>query len=182
MKYFTRELWLAPNQKDESVQLQATRQFRENCVEYQKQLQNILPRLDEADRHFFLEESLHDGRLIAFIAGDEIDFDFDSGSAFDINAHNTSVRMKVLGCNLDTVFTLEYAGVRRAVFDYPTEDPLFHYEGAYIGDWGYDELTAVDNAYLRHEVLFASGTSVLIEFKKFSHNRLQFEGKRYNQS
>jgi len=179
MKYFTRELWLAPNQEDDSVGRQAVEQFEQNCVEYQNQLQNILPRLDEVDRRFFLEDSLHDGRLIAFIAGDEIDFDAASGAAFDINSHNTSVRMKVLGCNMDTLFTLEYTGVRRAVFDYPTEDPLFHYEGAYIGDWGYDELTAADDVYLRHEVLFASGTSVLIEFKKFSHNRLQFEGKRY---
>ena len=174
MKYFTRELWLGPDDEDDSVRRQSTEQFQQNYVEYQNQLQIILPRLDEADRRFFLKESLHDGRLIAFIAGDEIDLDVESGAAFDINAHNTCVRMKVLGCNLDTLFTLEYAGVRRALFDYPTEYLLFHYEGAYIGDWGYDELTATDNVYLRHEVLFASGTSVLIEFKKFSHNRLQF--------
>ncbi len=63
-----------------------------------------------------------------------------------------------------------YVGIRRLIFDYPSDKPLFHYHDCGpIGDWGYDELTAVDKTYLRHEVLFSSGTILLIEFMKFKY-------------
>jgi len=52
-------------------------------------------------------------------------------------------------------------------------------EGDHIGDWGYDEVTAVDENYLRHEVLFSTGTTILIEFKHFSYEREDCEGTRY---
>src|SRR5262249_12605110 len=97
---------------------------------------------------------------------------------FNFSSHKTSVRMKVLCPYSDSFYTLEYAGVRRVVFDYPTDDPLFHSTGDHIGDWGYDELTAVDDTYLRHEILFASGTSILIEFKKFSYHRQHVDRTR----
>jgi hypothetical protein len=74
---------------------------------------------------------------------------------------------------------LKYGSVRKVVFDYPTDVPLFHHEGGHIGDWGYDEVTAADENYLRHEVLFSSGTTILIEFTQFSFERQACEGTRY---
>jgi len=179
MKYFTPDLWLGWHDEDNSARRQATEQFHRNGDEYLLQLRDVLPRLDKADQDFFENTNLHDGRLVAFIAGDEIDFNIAEAEAFDINSHKTSVRLTVLGPWIDELFTLEYSGVRRAVFDYPTDDPLFHAEGCHLGDWGYDELTAVDDTYLRHEILFASGSSILIEFKKFSHSRQEVNGSRY---
>jgi len=89
------------------------------------------------------------------------------------------VEIKVLGSQLDVEYTLKYSKLRRVQFDYPSETPLFHEEGEHIGDWGYDELTAIDDNYLRHEVLFASGTTILIDFKDFSYEREPCEGSRY---
>ena len=179
MKYFTRELWLGYNSRNDEVNKTAIEQGERNYHEYVRQLEKLRPRLSENTHRFLTTENLHDGRLLAFIAGDGIDFNINGSEKFDINARNTSVQIKVLGANLDMLFTLKYTEVRRVIFDYPTDQPLFHNEGCHIGDWGYDELTAADDKYLRHEVLFASGTTILIEFKDFSYEKEECEGSRY---
>lgn len=179
MKYFTKELWLGYNSRNDATNRTAIEQGERNLREYLRQLEELRPRLSENTYRFFTTENLHDGRLLAFIAGDGIAFNIHGSEKFDINARNTSVQVKALAANLDMLFTLEYTKVNRVVFDYPTDEPLFHSEGWQIGDWGYDELTAADDKYLRHEVLFASGTNILIEFKDFSYTKEECEGTRY---
>jgi hypothetical protein len=179
MKYFTKELWLGYNSRNDAVNRNAIEQGEFNYHEYVRQLEELRPRLSENTHRFFTTENLHDGRLLAFTTGDGIDFNTHGSEKFDINARKTSVQMKVLGASLDMLFTLNYTKVKRIVFDYPTDEPLFHKEGWHIGDWGYDELTAADDKYLRHEVLFASGTTILIEFKDFSYEKEACEGTRY---
>ena len=179
MKYFTKELWLGYNSRDDPTNRTAIEEGERNYREYMRQLEELQLRLSKNTQRFFTTENLHDGRLLAFTAGDGIDFNIHGSEKYDINARNTSVQMKVLGLNLDALYTLKYTNVKRIVFDYPTDEPLFHREGWHIGDWGYDELTAADENYLRHEVLFASGTTILIEFKDFSYEKEQCEGTRY---
>ena len=179
MKYFTKKLWAGYNSRSDVEARRALEQGEQNAQEYARQLEQLRPRLSDEAYHFFTAESLHDGRLLAFIAGDSIDHDIQGLEKFDINVHTPSVELRVLGANLDVRYTLQYSGVRRALFDYPSEEPLFHREGDHIGDWGYDELTAADESYLRHEVLFASGTTILIEFKHFSCEREVCAGTRY---
>jgi hypothetical protein len=180
MKYFTKEIWAAHQTTDYAETLRANEASDRSAREYRQQLEPLLPRLSKRDRFFFTGgEILHDGRLIEFIAGDEVGHDVHGPKKFNINAHHTSVLMKVLGCDLDVLYTLKYMKVKRVIFDYPTADPLFHKEGAHIGDWGYDELTDAGDGYLRHEVLFASGTTILIEFKHFSYKKEDCEGTRY---
>lgn len=179
MKYFTKEIWAGHNSSDGAESQRAYEQSERNTREYLRQLDQLRPRLDEQTHRFFTAENLHDGRLLSFTSGDGVEHDVYDPEKFDINAHEVSVRMRVLGDNLDVLYTLSYKGVRRVLFDYPTDEPLFHEEGAHIGDWGYDELTAADAEYLRHEILFASGTTILIEFKHFSYEKEGCEGTRY---
>lgn len=178
MKYFTKELWRGDNQRLPASDA-ATQQGQSNEQEYIAQLEHLSSRLSKQGFRFFREESLHDGRLLAFVAGDKPDYDDSKMRRFDINSHRTSVYMKLLGANLDFLYTLKYTKVRKILFDFPSDDPLFYQEGDHIGDWGYDELTAVDDSYLRHEVLFASGTIILIEFKNFTYAKERCEGSRY---
>ena len=179
MKYFTKKLWAGYNSRSDTEGRRALEQGERNRQEYARQLEQLRPRLSEESYHFFIAENLHDGRLLAFTAGDCMGHDAHGAKKFDINVHNPSVELRVFGANLDVLYVLRYTGVRRALFDYPSEEPLFHHEGGHIGDWGYDELTAADELYLRHEVLFASGTTILIEFKHFSYEREECEGTRY---
>ena len=179
MKYFTKELWSGGNRQSESEQRRVLDQWNTNFRNYQEQLKTLQSRLNEPAYRFFSEENLHDGRVLSFTAGDAIHHNIHGSELFDINIHNPTVEIKVLGSQLDAQYTLKYSKVRRVVFDYPSETPLFHDEGNHIGDWGYDELTAADRSYLRHEILFASGTTILIEFKDFSYERVPCEGSRY---
>ena len=117
MKYFTKELWLGYNSRTDEVNRTATDQGERNYHEYVRQLEELRPRLSENTHRFFTTEYLHDGRLLAFIAGDGIDFNIYGTEKFDINARNTSVQMKVLGANLDMLFTLKYMKVRRVIFN-----------------------------------------------------------------
>jgi len=65
-------------------------------------------------------------------------------------------------------YHLRYSSVRRVCFDFPSDRPLFHSEAGGLDDWGYDEITAADRQFLRHEVIFSSGAELLIEFTKLS--------------
>jgi hypothetical protein len=47
---------------------------------------------------------------------------------------------------------------------------------ARFGAWGYDELTVAKEGSFRHEVLFASGSTLAIEFKNFSFKQDQIRG------
>jgi len=179
VKYFTKELWLSWNtEHDEESAKRNNERSRKIFADYEEQLKAVLPRIGDEYRTFYLDESLHDGRLLSFTTGDAIDFDLRSTTEYDINATNSSVRIRVLHHSLNQVFILNYSSIRRVVFDYPSDAPLFHFaEGWHIGDWGYDELTIADENYLRHEVLFSSGTSIVIEFKDFSFEKIELERK-----
>lgn len=173
MKYFTRELWAGFNTEDADEFRRTDETWRRNRDDYFRQLETLLPRLSKQARRFFTSEDLHDGRLLSFDVGDAPSFDFEAGERLDRNARKTGVSMRVLNYEQDALFVLRYAGLRRAMFDYPTGRPLFAKPGDAVGDWGYHELTAADDGHLRHEVLFSSGTTVLIEFKHFSYRRLR---------
>ena len=168
MKYFTKEMWRGWNSGDEAEQQRARELSDRNWQEYLQELEKLQSRLGPEAYEFFKTAERHDARLISFTAGDAINHDVHGPADFDINAHDTAVEIKLLSPHLNTLYTLNYSGVRKVVFDYPSNDPLFHYEGSNIADWGYDEVTAVDEKFLGHEVLFSSGTTILIEFTNFS--------------
>jgi hypothetical protein len=46
-----------------------------------------------------------------------------------------------------------------------------------IDDWMADEITAVDDQILRHEVLFSSGATLLIEFEQVTIRNQIIEGR-----
>jgi len=179
MKYFTKELWLAYNDQGPIDGKTAIELGQRNTHEYMAQLELLRPRLSQKAYRFFKTEILHDGRLLAFIAGDGVGHDVHGSQRFDIKARNTSVMIQVLGANLDLLYTLKYTKVTKVLFEFPSEEPLFYEEGDQIGDWGYDELTAASYMHLRHEVLFASGATILIEFKHFAYKKERCEGSRY---
>ena len=164
MKYFTKEMWRGWNSRDDAEQQRARELSDRNWQEYRQELEETSVKTHPQAYEFFKTGERHDGRLISFTVGDAINHDVHGPTKFDINSRDTTVEIKLLSPYLNTLYTLSYSGVRKAVFDYPSDDPLFHYEGGRIDDWGYDEVTAVDEGFLRHEVLFSSGTTILIEF------------------
>jgi hypothetical protein len=111
--------------------------------------------------------------------GDRID-DINGGVTRGIvDRHTLRVRMFVLA---DVVkqrritrkcwYILEYKQVERIDLSYPGDLKLFPVGlDPNFGDWGYDELTSPKERLFRHEILFASGAIITIDFRDFSFRR-----------
>jgi hypothetical protein len=83
------------------------------------------------------------------------------------------VRLFVLSDRVDQhCYTLEYKNIDRIGLNYPGKMKLFPI-GMFsnLGDWGYDELTPVSNGSFRHEILFSSGATIVIDFRHVSVHR-----------
>ncbi|HMS43402.1 MAG TPA: hypothetical protein PKE69_24445 [Pyrinomonadaceae bacterium] len=175
MEIITKKHWLGWNTDDKEVFDWARKSSDENFKIYAERLEKLRPRLKERNYEFF-KKGLHDGRLIAFSVGEGLYLDFESNLPLTLrNFSKTSVSMKVINGDFDAVYDLKYERVSKAVFDFPSESPLW---GNSIDDWGYDELSEVDEKILKHEVLFSSGTTILIEFEKFSFKKKKYKGSR----
>jgi hypothetical protein len=170
MKYFTKELWGAQSS-------QAWTQWAKNSKAYYAQLTKLRPRLTKSAWHFFSKVSLHDGTLLLFLTGDHISENPKSLKSrtwhWIVNKRQPIVQLQVLHENLRTIYHLEYRELRKVVFDHPTLAPLdLRYKNPPIVDWGYAELTSANKESLRHEILFSSGASILIEFRRFSYKKV----------
>lgn len=167
MRYFLPELWLDANGR--STTRFSPDQWMINLQAYKIQLEALQPRLGARLYRFFTKISLHDGTLVMLTAGDKI-----HGRSGKRLRSEPCVVLEVLDAFQDNRYILSYEGIRRFIFDYPTDTPLFRdHDCDPIGDWGYDEITPADSIYLRHEVLFSSGTSLLIEFKKLRYKNVR---------
>jgi len=176
MEIITKEHWRGWNSRDEEVQKWAMKSSDENFKIYAERLEKLRPRLKERNYEFF-KNGLHDGQLISFSVGDGLSLNFESNAPLKLEDFSkTSVLMKVLNAEFDAVYDLKYERVSKAVFDFPTDSPLW---GSNINDWGYDELSEVNEKTLKHEILFSSGTTILIEFGKFSFKKKRYKGSRY---
>ena len=170
MKYFTPQLWTAFNG---SRRESAFKLYDRRLQSYMKQLQAVIPRLNPEARAFFREACLlHDCTLARLEVGDHIDHPDQRLSQDKINRRRASVRLTVLTEDAKDVYTLRYVDVTRVEVSFPGEKVLFPV-GRYsnFGDWGYDELTVTRNGRFRHEVLFASGSTIMIEFEKFAFRK-----------
>ena len=178
MRTITKRHWRGWNSDDPKEADWARQSSEENFRAYEQQLERLRPRLGKRNFEFF-SNGLHDARLISFTVGDGLHINFEEGKRVSINDfYRTSVEVKLLNAGFDAIYDLKYRTVTRSVFDFPSEDPLW---GRNIDDWGYDELSEVNENVLRHEVLFSSGTSILIEFEKFSFKKTKYDGSRYGQ-
>ena len=176
MEIITKRHWRGWNSNDETEAKWAERSAEENIAVYAERLEQLRPRLSQRNYRFF-KNGLHDARLISFATGDGLHIDFAKNGSVAINDfYRTSAEMKVLNAEFDAIYHLKYKGVSKSVFDFPSDDPLW---GKNIDDWGYDELSEVNETVLRHEVLFSSGTTILIEFEKFSFTKTKYNGSRY---
>jgi hypothetical protein len=176
MEIITKEHWLGWNSDDKEVYEWATKSSEENWKVYAERLEKLRPRLNKRNYEFF-KKGLHDGRVIAFSVGEGLFLNLDENPKLDINKDfsKTDVQIKVINAYFDAIYDLKYKTVSKVLFDFPSDTPLW---GSSIGDWGYDEISEIDEKTLRHEVLFSSGTTLLIEFEKFSFKKEKYRGNR----
>lgn len=171
MRYFTPQLWLGFNSPHSKA---AFKTWDRRLKAYRKNLEKLLPNLNSQARRFCGNVLvLHDGTLTRMEAGDCIS---DAGLEARrdlVNRRKATVRLFVLSDSVNqSCYILEYKKIRKIELDFPGKLQLFPV-GIHpnFGDWGYDELTSPQKGVFRHEILFASGASIGIEFREFSFRR-----------
>lgn len=180
MKYFTKELWsdLQDGDKRHAVE----KQWGVALVDYRAQLHTLQPRLSALAFEFFADADVHDGRLQHFSIGGR---DSETSPAWvqrpfgDEEWHSRDypviVDLEVAEGGGPTRWHLGYQHVRRVLADFPTERPLFYSDGDGFEDWGYHELTDAGDGFLRHEILFSSGATLLTEFRELTVTKVERE-------
>lgn len=176
MEIITKEHWLGWNSDDKEVYEWAIKSSDENWKVYAERLEKLRPRLNQRNFEFF-KKGLHDGRVLSFSVGEGLFLNFAENPQLDINKDFsiTNVQIKVINACFDALYDLKYTTVSKVLFDFPSDTPLW---GNSIGNWGYDEISEIDEKNLRHEILFSSGTTILIEFEKFSFKKKKYKGNR----
>lgn len=174
MKYFTRERWKAAQRSDQAD----SKAWQADMEKYSKELKALLNRLSPDARLFFETADVHDGELLRceVIDGCRIPPEGSRRAWNNEVPHPVVTQLEVLEASGKASWKLRYSRCRRANIDFPTDSPLFHTDGHGFGDWGYDELTDAGNGFLRHEVLFASGSTLLVEFKELNVEKVQRSG------
>lgn len=182
MKYFTKQLW-SDLQDPGDVGVEASRRWDENSAAYVAELDSLRQRLAPDVFAFFRDadvHDVHDGSLVhlqirdfdRLAPRDDHPFDGETeGNASDlgpwVGPYRVTVEMRIATSDRarGTEWTLGYAHIRRILVDFPTDTPLFFSPGDGFDDWGYHELSDAGDGFLKHEVLFASGAIVIVEFR-----------------
>lgn len=174
MKYFTYELiatangWVTQTPKE---QQQASDRFWKTVEDYYLQLDTLKSRVSKPAwnlfRHGFARYGLHDARLLSLRIGDGLDYEVDGRRPFRLNYQPTSAQIEFLNHFQDFHCIFQLRGVRRAMAD------LYYEEGGprSLGDLFIYELTAADDDHLQLGFLFASGASIIADFRKLVFRR-----------
>jgi hypothetical protein len=164
MKYFTPELWASwqdPTRKDPPPD-------KDPFKLYRAQLDGLRDRVNAEAFRFFSEADVHDGELLEFsvLDGSRCAPPGEAGRPWETrDDYPVRVSLRVLEASDRLVWRLRYSAVRRVAVQYPGQADLFQDQGRGFGDWGYHELSDCGSGFLRHEVLFASGSILLVEFR-----------------
>jgi hypothetical protein len=160
MKYFTKEFWLRLQNVSDSWA--NDQEWEQLLVAYRNNLSVLCERLRAASMAFFEDADVHDGHLVEFRVSQPVTTQSWDGAPE--TEHPVNVQLVVREKHSTRTWVLKYSTVRSVVVDYPSRHPLFPIGGEGFGDWGYHELTDAGDGFLRHEVLFATGATLLVEF------------------
>lgn len=160
MRYFTNELWNGINSNSEDERKKAELQWDKNDKEYYeifKIVKGLLPK--KFMKIYEQEYGFHDYKLRNFevIHGEE--------------GYVDPVKFSIVITNGDNVWNIVYKKIKKISINYEQQSDMIKrkkrvYEG--FDDYGYDEFFQIDEKTLSHEILFASGATILVHFEKIS--------------
>ena len=165
MRYFTKELWSGAQEVDDSDE--NDRLWKLASETYISQLESFKDRLEDDVYSFFREARIHDGQLDTFSVSDGNHADYRSDPPI-LNPHPVSVSSTIRSSDGTTTWVLNYSKIKCISLDFPSSEPLFHSDGEGFNDIGYHELTDLGQGFYRHEILFSSGSTILVEFQHIS--------------
>jgi hypothetical protein len=172
MKYLTKKRWADVRSGQAGTH---TAVWGKALRAYREHLETMRATLPQEVFAFFDRADIHDGELLRLDIRDgsrPAPLDQLPRPWIVPGDHPVRVELAILDTYDKLVWTLQYSAIRRILVDFPSNKPLFHQDGEGFGDVGVHELTDCGDGFLRHEILFASGATVLVEFKEIAvHGR-----------
>lgn len=160
MKYFTDELWRGINSESVEERESASTKWDNNLEEYCQIFEKIKKLLPKKFLKIYMEqEGFHDYNLKNFeIIHGEI-------------GYRDPVAVSIVITNTEHTWNISYNKIKKIAINYEQESDICErkrkkYRG--FDDYGYDEFFQIDEKTLSHEILFASGATVLVYFQKIS--------------
>lgn len=151
MKYFTDELWSKINSISKEERDVADHQWDKNMHEYEIVFEKIKSRLSERFLKIYMDNhGFHDFQIKNIVVNQK-EYGIKNPVSLDIYLTDDEVSFKI-----------SYKCIKKLHIDYQERKDCIDRRG--IDDWGYDEFTPVDEQILSHEILFASGATILIHF------------------
>ncbi|MFM1652552.1 hypothetical protein ACI7RC_10685 [Brevibacillus sp. B_LB10_24] len=152
MRYFTAELWEQFNSENDKEREEASKKWDKNCEEYFSRLALNKNRFSKEVYDFFSSNTFHGFRVVSVtILNDYF------GNLYPVN-------VEINLTNHREEWTIRYLNVNEIQLCYKSgESDVSKTRG--FDEWGYDELLDVDDTKMSHEILFASGASLRIEFE-----------------
>lgn len=161
MKYFTKKLWTGSPLAWSAGNAAGWNKARRA---YWKQLDALRPRFAPDVFAFFERADVHEGMLLHVDVSDGCK-PVAPRSRASLPGHPVRVELALQDVYERLVWTLRYAAVRRVLIDFPSAAPLLLQDWTGFGALGFHELTDCGGGFFRHEILFASGATLLVEFR-----------------
>lgn len=164
MRYFTDELWSGINSKSQDEREKADLQWEKNVSEYNEIFKMIKKALPKKFLKIYEQEyGFHDYELNNFqvIHGEK--------------GYKDPVALSIVVTNKIKTWDIMYKKIKKISIHYEQQPDVFNrkkrtYEG--FDDYGYDEFLQIDEKTLSHEILFASGATILVHFEKITINKI----------
>ena len=165
MRYFTDKLWSDINSESQEVREKANLQWEKNDEEYYKIFENVKEKLPKKFLKIYRQQyGFHDYELKNF----EI--------IHDDKGHKDPVAVNIIISNPEQTWSISYEKIKKIQINYELQPDIFgrkrRREHRGFDNYGYNEFFEIDEKTLSHEILFASGATILVQFEKISINKI----------
>lgn len=151
MKYFTGELCGRINSESITEREQARLEWKQNDEVYSKVFENVKPMLTKKFlKMYLIAHGFHDCEFLSFEVIQPKRW------------ANDPITVRIVISNRESKFTHTYKKVKKIRMNYDSEERMSKWG---IDTWRYDEFLLVDDKQLTHEILFASGATIFIQFE-----------------
>ena len=152
MKYFRNDLWSKINSESENERVKAESEWNKNNKAYCEIFETIKVRLSQKFVKTYLSNyGFHDFQIKNLVLNHK-QYGYKKPISLDIYITD----------GVDT-FKITYKCIKKFNISYEACEGWLERTG--FDDWGYDEFLPIDEQTLSHEILFASGSTILIHFK-----------------
>jgi hypothetical protein len=162
MKFFTPDLYVRFNSRDEDAALEAHEEWERRIKRYQRRYKKIEPQLPPMLRKFHDEQCLHDADVFApaLLSG---------------NAPWKPPEVVIVAQQINTLFPefvntlaiLQYTITTDPVIEVPVQSEVFNRVQPI---WLYEEVDVVEPGIFSHEILISDGRVIKLLFRDFNYH------------